>query len=296
MAFSIIDGGYQAIHEVLMQFCKWLREHNVGLSQSRLLAVINTLEEVIRRGEEFNIDGQTYLQFREDICDAMSYMDVYAFLQTIDLSNEMIMKIRRAVKAPQISDEESDEKGGRNYLFELQLAAFFNNSGPNVVGFDDIEFDVEGRQILIECKRPVSKRQIGRRIRGAYNQLANNYRNDYAKGFIAISADKVAFPHADLNFEGGSKNDPLDTFEMSSFDSNAINGSVDQMTRVFQDKYRQHWVNRVDIRLIGIILVFRFAVRTTEAMGQVFVPSITPICSLAEDRYLLATIAAACRS
>jgi hypothetical protein len=80
---------------------------------------------------------------------------------------------------------------------------------------------------------------------------------------------------------------------MSTADDKAINGSIDEMTKVFIEKYRDKWNWMPDIRLLGIAIVYRFMIndRVKDMLLSAFFPAIVPRCDPAtlqgSDRDLL---------
>lgn len=91
-------------------------------------------------------------------------------------------------------DENSNR--GRNTMFEIAIAGRVARAGltPELGGEPDVRFDLEGRQILIECKRVFSEKGIARCLAVAGRQL----KRDLARscdprdcGIIAVSISRV---------------------------------------------------------------------------------------------------------
>jgi len=92
---------------------------------------------------------------------------------------------------------------GRNVLFELNLASKLWRAGfsPILGEHPDILCRVNGRDIYIECKRPLSEKGVGPAYRRALFQLSTNLKgaNSDARGVVALSLTRLLNP-GDLVF------------------------------------------------------------------------------------------------
>jgi len=99
----------------------------------------------------------------------------------------------RGPELPTAEDDASSQ--ARNLLFELNLASKLWHAGlkPELGEHPDISCVVEGKLLLIECKRPVSVRGAKERITKARKQLQAEIKKRPvgARGVIALSMSKI---------------------------------------------------------------------------------------------------------
>jgi hypothetical protein len=110
-------------------------------------------------------------------------------------------KVRNAVVGPAHPlDEKKSGSKARDLLFELSVAAYFRKRGfPVLICSDkDAILRMPGYTIMIECKRPQSKKRVCRLIKEATSQLIkhfNNYiRGGALRGFIVLDISVVMNP------------------------------------------------------------------------------------------------------
>jgi hypothetical protein len=108
-------------------------------------------------------------------------------------------KLERALLGPVIpTDEDQNSSRGRNTLFELNLASRLWTAGldPILGEWPDLTCEVNDRQLLIECKRPVSMGGARKAIGKARDQIIRNLKKSRAgsRGVIAMSLAKIVNP------------------------------------------------------------------------------------------------------
>ena len=104
-------------------------------------------------------------------------------------------KLRAILGGPAIpADEDQTSNNARNIMFELVLAEKLSRARLNpVLGeHPDLQCKVEETALLIECKRPLSEKQIRTRAWKANEQLQPQLRQQpNARGIVAISVSKA---------------------------------------------------------------------------------------------------------
>jgi hypothetical protein len=89
-------------------------------------------------------------------------------------------KIRVAVTGPvHPSDEKKGGSKARDFLFELSVAAFFRKRNLPVLTCygKDLIVRMPSCKLLVECKRPQSKKKVRRSIKDATDQLMKHFKN-----------------------------------------------------------------------------------------------------------------------
>jgi hypothetical protein len=108
-------------------------------------------------------------------------------------------KLERVLIGPVIpTDEDQNSSRGRNTLFELNLAAKLWTAGldPTLGERPDLSCEIDGRRMLIECKRPASMGGARKAIAKARDQIVRDLKTCRAgsRGVIALSVAKIVNP------------------------------------------------------------------------------------------------------
>jgi hypothetical protein len=127
--------------------------------------------------------------------ESLELADLVPFLKTCE-QTVLQPKVRAILGGPVLpTDEDQASNQARNIMFELSLASKLARTGlaPQLGEHPDLQCEIEGKPLWIECKRPLSAGKVGRRIGEAYRQL---YRDmtaapPGARGIIAVSLSKL---------------------------------------------------------------------------------------------------------
>jgi hypothetical protein len=135
------------------------------------------------------------LEYVLSLTESMEFVDGIAFLKTCpaEITRRKIAKVLAGPLLPNDEDENSNE--ARNTLFELNMAARLNKAGISTLpGVDsDVECEINGRKLLIECKRPFRERNVAKQIRKAGKQLKTRLTSTASgsRGIVAVSLSKT---------------------------------------------------------------------------------------------------------
>src|ERR1043166_3075823 len=174
-------GRYQ---ERLSRLITLLQPDEIGMIQSGLP------QEVITD----YVDDSIILIECAEFCFAIPY------LMTLDrdIAAQKLKVILGGQKV--LTDETAISNQSRNVLFEIHLGAQAWRAGiaTQVSPVADLICEFEGRQLFIECKRPLSAKKIRQRIREADKQLQRHLHLALptCRGVIAISLSKLLNPDA----------------------------------------------------------------------------------------------------
>lgn len=184
----------------------------VGLSKVPVTSRFSFYEDRIRRLQELSKRYQSGSMSSEEQTNLQNKIsaNVFALVEAVEFVNvvpylrsqpeEIVRwKLRNVLKGPSLpSMEDQNSNEARNTLFELNLASKFSRAGINtVLGLNsDICCDVEGKSVLVECKRPLSSKSITKNVRDARKALNRHLRSAPvgSRGVIAISFSRIINP------------------------------------------------------------------------------------------------------
>lgn len=158
----------------------------------------------------------------------------------------LITRLRDALRSHELYVLDGDDRSGRDFTFELSIAAKFARHGYTVdFGADaDVEVVVDGATFFIECKRLKSERKIQRRIKEGLKQLHRRYiasNNPVAaRGILALSIGKTV-------------NSALGLLDANN--DNDLGTKATHHNQMFIEKYRKYWQMKVDPRTLGVLVV-----------------------------------------
>lgn len=186
-------------------FCRDPLKLREPLARSRFIThhrpLIEKLCASLRAGED------TDAIFRADsVASSIALTEAEELVQLLPLlraveTKLLRQKIERALLGPPIpTEEEQNSSKGRNMLFELVMAGKLMQAGyePILGEHPDLACYVDGRRLLIECKRPGFQDAARKRIKEAGGQLAHQLRNWKSgagtRGVVAVSLTKAIQP------------------------------------------------------------------------------------------------------
>jgi hypothetical protein len=158
----------------------------------------------------------------------------------------LVTRLKNAVKGQEFYTLDSENRSGRDFSFELSIAAKFVGARlPVDFGHDaDIRVALEGVTFFVECKRLKSPKQIQKRIKVGIKQLHKRYVKSNephsARGMLAVSIGKIV--NKNLGLLEGS-------------DSVELGRKAFAYNRAFIEKYKSYWQSQRDSRTIGVAVV-----------------------------------------
>jgi hypothetical protein len=120
------------------------------------------------------------------------------FLRANASSDILQRKLREALDGPVLpTEEDKNTNHGRNILFELNLAAKLWTVGimPTLGEHPDLSCEIDGKKLLIACKRPLTDFGGRNTIRDAWTSLVRQSKKDRpgTRGVIALSIGKLVW-------------------------------------------------------------------------------------------------------
>lgn len=185
----------------LLEDCNdWLRKIRVATTGTRfeqILLLFRTIVEHYRCGTiqdllENHDEGTLYYV----ITGATSFIEVFQAFSSMKDHMVPRRKLTEALRGPLLPWDEQPSSGdthGRNTLFELETAAWFNNCGLPPTKFDDVEFVFDSHTFNVQCKRIYSARKVEDNVRSAVDQVTDRMTLEArTKGIICLCVDKIS--------------------------------------------------------------------------------------------------------
>jgi hypothetical protein len=127
--------------------------------------------------------------------EGLELANLVLFLEKCD-PDVLRPKLREVLGGPVVpKDEDQASNQARNFMFELALAWTLERAGlrPTLGERPDLQCEVEGKRLLIECKRPFSGRTVTKRIGEANGTLLGALKKapPGSRGIIAVSVSRV---------------------------------------------------------------------------------------------------------
>lgn len=159
----------------------------------------------------------------------------------------LVARLRDALRGHNLYVLDKENRSGRDFSFELVIAAKFAKAGA-FVDFGhlaDLRSNHQGHQLFVECKRLKSIQKVKERIKGGLRQLHARYEStddpENARGLLVVAAGKLY--NAELGY-------------IEATDVQDLTRKTAAFTTSFIEKYRNLWQERPDPRTIGVLVVF----------------------------------------
>lgn len=212
--------------------------------------------------------------YSESIFDSFSFIELHRHFSKFDVGKhkDLLGKIKLACRIPSLAREKDTKP--RDHLFELELACFMENKHFGLKAYDDIQILVGNTPLVIECKRLSSPKKVGENLKKAVSQIQEHFNanNDCKKGCVALSFDKII----DFNGNIGKDNNLASRINSVRDEFNAAEKAL-YLSNEICKKFQHFWTKIIDIRIIAVIQVIRFAVIIRNTEHVYYFPVIIPL-------------------
>lgn len=139
-----------------------------------------------------------HLEYILSLTESLEFAGTIDFFKTCDakIARQKLAKILAGPVMPKDEGENSNEP--RNTLFEVNLASKAWRAGlkPSLGKLADIEVEIAGKPLFIECKRPLSENGIRTGLKRARKQIDHwvKHKAPGPRGVIAVSVTKSLNP------------------------------------------------------------------------------------------------------
>lgn len=199
--------------------------------------IANTLDEFLHI--------YTFEEWVNAAHEAAEIIRIHEGLQRVnDLT--LTSRLRDALSGHELFVLDSDDRSGRDFTFELAVAAKFARRGYEInFGADaDVEAVVMGTEVYVECKRLKSANKIQRRVKEGLKQLSRRYDSSAApaaaRGILALSIGKTV-------------NSSLKLLEAD--DATQLAAKASMLHDTFIGTYGRNWQEASDQRTLGVFIV-----------------------------------------
>jgi hypothetical protein len=228
----------------------WYRGLGIETAGTRLEAIEGVVRELLAdldtQAPEDTVARWSNERTYYALTDGMGFGRIARAMSKVGPNLLPRQKLRTILEGPLfLADEQPGDESvnARNVFTEFELAADFSEKGIQPVGFDDLQFEFEGVAYAVQCKRLHSKSRVRENIDGAYRQLQGNLRSDQHRGLIGLSIDKIL---------------GLDKMILHLERAEDLNDEVRTQLDKFRAAYQTTWLNFIDTRVIGLLLILRF--------------------------------------
>lgn len=233
---------------------KWLEQLGVkNLDKSRLSSIIefsaqlNDEHSKYSKGQSNNLSNLNR-NVETAVYEALALVSIYHGLSRMDQSHLPKRKLEKCLLGSFSSLEESQDDNSnqaRNTLFELETNAYLKLCDLNLTHeFEDANIDLGEFKVSIQCKRPLSEKNLLKNVKNAYEQLVTNnkIKTDFKSyGLIAISLEKL-YELDKIRFVQNRED----------LDRIILGISKDCLSKI-----KDYWIKIKNTKLLGFMLYFK---------------------------------------
>jgi hypothetical protein len=229
--------------------CAWLRDIGINYSPTRVGKYRKLFASIAKHQQSKTLpaflERETFESWVNAVHEVAEISRIFEGLSAQDNKN-LIQRLQKSLKGHDKYVLEDNDSSGRDFSFELSVAAKFVRSGYTVdFSHDaDVAVDIEQFKFYVECKRLKSENQIEKRISEGLNQLTTRYEGSQnpslTRGILALSIGKTI--NADLGLLVAEN--PM-TLADVAFRHNAG----------FIETYKSCWQMNVDQRTLGVAII-----------------------------------------
>lgn len=232
------------------QACAWIESIGINYSKTRAgkyKELFRNLAECQLSNELDKFDKQyTFSELVNAAHETAELVRMYEGLSSY-CDSSLIDRIKLALKGHELYVLDNNDRSGRDFSFELSVAAKFAKQGYAIdFGHDaDLKVKIKNEILYLECKRIKSIKKVEARIKEGLKQLHKRYVKDdrpsNARGILVLSISKL------LNHK---------LWLLEGEDHEEIGIKAFGYNKKFIHKYNKHWQDGVDKRTLGVAVIF----------------------------------------
>lgn len=241
---------YDEIYDGLIEAKTWFRSIGVLGEACRFNEILSNVK-VVR--DQYNMQTPPDISLPPPIpelvislLDAEDYINIHRQFRSLKNHKIPCQRIRAALSGPLLPYNEGVEGQsihGRSALFELELAARFQCQGLTITGFDDIQLELCGVRINVQCKRPHKISRLQETIQNASSQISKRMGNTANRGLIALRIDRLL---------------GLDSKILKVPDEDSLSKQSGDRLDQFWKEHKRKLKKIIDIRILGIFIDLPF--------------------------------------
>jgi len=255
----------------VLRACEWFEKIGISTTGTRLEAIRGYLDELLNPttpeakplGEDATEEDTYYA-----LSDGAGFGLIAA--EMAKLSSQLLPRrtLRDILQGPLAASKEEpgSTSDARNKFVELELAAYCSSAGFKLLGSDDLKFEFEGHQYVVECKRPSHEATLDNNIEKAYSQLRGKLGHASDRGIVAVAIEKVFGLERRIHHVE------------SASSATAFAVSIGKELRSRIAKYERMWI---DPRVVGVLAIIRFLMKTRipESLGASYILGLVKFAS-----------------
>lgn len=249
MSLTYSSDSFIVASEKLDAACSWLEQVGINFSRTRIgryKDIFSTLAKLQLEGKlDLFYENYTFEILVNAIYEVAELIRIHEGLRKYNDIN-LQARLQNALKGHELYVLDINDRSGRDFGFELSIAAKFCRCGYSVdFGHDaDLRVQMNGYDFFVECKRLKSTQKIQKRIKEGLNQLHKRYvrseKPNYSRGLLILSIGKTV--NQNLGF-------------IEAEDEIILSEKAFSINRDFIKKYKQYWQVNVDHRTFGVAVV-----------------------------------------
>lgn len=241
---------YVSASKELDEVCAWLQKIGISYSATRVGKYKKIFAELAQA--ELANDRANFMKrhtgedFLNAIVERTQLIRIYGGLGKLS-DPELVERLKKAVRGHELFVMDTDNRSGRDFSLELDVAAKFARNGYEI-DFShtaDVKASKDNLQLFVECKRLKSENKIRDNIKDGLKQLKNRYKSsddpNASRGLLVLSIGKIVNPNFGF-LEGQTVDD--------------IGKQCGRHADAFMNKYSRYWRHPgADQRSLGVAIV-----------------------------------------
>src|SRR4030042_5669869 len=190
---------FEELAHQLAQAKKWLASIPIPTEENRFGSIVSNVNLIQQYWNKTALDEVLHSHEMQDLwislLDADSFVTIYKQFSKLKSHQLPRQRLKEIVSGPLMPHDETKDGSSiqaRNAIYELELAAALQERGVPITRFDDIEFEFDGINVNVQCKRLHSNSQLQYNLERACSQIATRIGSTGKWGLVAIGIDKVS--------------------------------------------------------------------------------------------------------
>jgi hypothetical protein len=248
-AHSYTSQTYASAFQQLDKACEWLKEIGINYSPTRIgryrrifadLARFQGKDTILDFFKEYDLDD-----FKNAAHETVELVRIYEGLH-LSSDTALTNRLRTALRGHEMYILDNDNRSGRDFMFELSVAAKFARNGYTIdFGTNaDVDVVIDGIPFFVECKRLKSGSSIPKRIKEGLEQLRKRYdastEPGVARGILALSIGKILNPKLGM---------------IEGTDPKTVSAIASRHNDAFVKKHQRQWQSDQDKRTLGALVI-----------------------------------------
>jgi hypothetical protein len=239
---------FEKASQELDAICAWFQEIGIKFSVTRVgkYRAIFAALSAAQRLKDMSVFYKRYkeLDYFNAIMEREQLLRIYTGLEGIK-EKELIDRLKKCVRSHELSLLDTENRSGRDFSLELDVAAKFVKAGYQVdFAHDaDVSASKDGQTVFVECKRLKSSEQVKDNIKKGLKQLVNRYKSSKnpteCRGLLVLSIGKIV-------------NQKFGYMEGDNIEDVGNNCALH--IQDFMNKYARYWAG-ADHRSLSVMLV-----------------------------------------